>query len=433
MQDAEINRLWGESHFDLRAGRLYLQLAGSVLFVSDDATIPPDESVHRQEPGNLGRLSCPFQSTDGAGEDTSLELNDAHLFTFIDFSWKVITGAYEVYKSPNGTTSENACISTILADLQEATEGLISDVEGKTKHKKALIVLADNCHDLSQDFSKILEKLKATEKNSKWQSLKVKLASMRKEKEIASIEKRLDSYRSQILLRVNFILWYESAAVCIHLLLTLNDSERQSSTKTQLDRMENEGLQMRTESASQLAGLRKELGKAIQKLLKEQKEDAETRQINEAEQIKLLTEIRSSLSRLQSMTTSMSRENRVLRRLYFKSMNSREDNITDAEKGTFRWFLEDRSDCAASVTGENDDEEPVMRQRTRHSFLKWLNSGGQIFYISGKAGSGKSTLLKFLFQHSRVRRELEDWACDKKLVFANFFFWNSVDKLTDVT
>lgn len=37
--------------------------------------------------------------------------------------------------------------------------------------------------------------------------------------------------------------------------------------------------------------------------------------------------------------------------------------------------------------------------------------------------------MKFLFQRSRVRRELEEWACGKKLVFANFFFWNSGDKL----
>ena len=89
------------------------------------------------------------------------------ILTFIDFSWNLITGAREVYKSTAGTTSENAHISTVIDDLQDITEALTADVEGKTKHKKGLCKLADNCQDLSQDLSKILEKLKVTEKNSK--------------------------------------------------------------------------------------------------------------------------------------------------------------------------------------------------------------------------------------------------------------------------
>jgi hypothetical protein len=129
------------------------------------------------------------------------------ILTFIDFSWSLVTGAYEVYKSTTGTTSENAHISTVIDDLQEITESLSSNVGGNAKHDKALCKLADNCHDLSQDLSKILQKLKVTEKNSKWQSLKVKWASMRKEKELASIEKRLDGYRSQIFIRLNIMLW----------------------------------------------------------------------------------------------------------------------------------------------------------------------------------------------------------------------------------
>jgi hypothetical protein len=130
----------------------------------------------------------------------------ASILQFIDFSWGVITGTYEIYKSTTGSTYENAHISTIVDDLERATDGLISDVEGKTKNEKELCKLADKCHDLSQDLLKILKQLQVSEKNSKWQSLKVKVASMRKEKEIASIEGRLDRYRSQILVRLNFML-----------------------------------------------------------------------------------------------------------------------------------------------------------------------------------------------------------------------------------
>jgi hypothetical protein len=130
----------------------------------------------------------------------------ASILTFVDFSWNLITGTYEVYKSSTGTTSETAHISTVIGDLQEVSEGLNSDVEGKTTHEKYLCKLAGQCNHLSKDLLKILGKLEVTEKDSKWQSLKVKWAGMRKEKEVASIEKRLDRYRSQILIRLNLML-----------------------------------------------------------------------------------------------------------------------------------------------------------------------------------------------------------------------------------
>jgi hypothetical protein len=228
----------------------------------------------------------------------------------------------------------------------------------------------------------------------------------------------------------------------------------------------------------------------VQELLKKpNKEDVETIRNDGVEQIKSLTEIRFSLSKLQLMTKSMSQENRILRRLYFESMYAREDAIAEAASGTFGWILEERddnsseavkycssesedaasegkssihreedetstyeersrditeslgaleeksqSDDAASFAVRQDYEElsqieREMRKRTRDTFLTWLKSGGQIYHISGKAGSGKSTLMKFLCQHSRVQQELDSWAGDKKLVFAHFFFWNSGDKL----
>jgi hypothetical protein len=130
----------------------------------------------------------------------------ASILTFVDFSWSLVKGTYEVYNSTTGTTSENAHVGNVLIDLQAVAEGLRSDFGGRTENERALYTLAKNCYRLSQDLAGILAKLKVTEKNSKWQSLKVKWASMRKEKEVASIEKRLDRYRSQILVRLNFML-----------------------------------------------------------------------------------------------------------------------------------------------------------------------------------------------------------------------------------
>ena len=130
----------------------------------------------------------------------------SNILTFVDFATKIITGTYEVYKSATGTTDENAHIDTIIGDLREAADGLDSDLVGRTKHERALQELASKCEKLSNELLRLLEKLIVSGNHSRWKSLKVKVKSMRKEKEVAGMEKRLGEYRSQILLRLTLML-----------------------------------------------------------------------------------------------------------------------------------------------------------------------------------------------------------------------------------
>jgi hypothetical protein len=120
---------------------------------------------------------------------------------------------------------------------------------------------------------------------------------------------------------------------------------------------------MSTETASQFTSLRKELGQAVQEFLKKSDENIETNRNNESEQVKSLAEIRNSLSRLYVLADSMSRENRILRRLYFKSMYSREDTIANAESGTFAWILENGDDESShSVRAMSHSSEDVASE-----------------------------------------------------------------------
>jgi hypothetical protein len=66
---------------------------------------------------------------------------------------------------------------------------------------KRLSRLSKDCLDLSLDHTKILEKLRAKERNSTWQVVMVTCVSMRREKAVASIEKRLDHYNAEIVIR----------------------------------------------------------------------------------------------------------------------------------------------------------------------------------------------------------------------------------------
>ncbi|KAH0545108.1 hypothetical protein FGG08_000720, partial [Glutinoglossum americanum] len=169
-------------------------------------------------------------------------LNTNSILTFIDFSWNVVQGTYEVYSSASGTTAENAHISTVLKDLQETTEGLHSDLKTDNKYAKQLSKLAKNCLGLSRELTTILEKLRVKERNSRWQAVKATWASMRKEKVVASIEKRLGEYRAGIVLCLNLMLF-----------------SQQSSVKAQLDKIHRECLHLSTESANHMAEVHKDL------------------------------------------------------------------------------------------------------------------------------------------------------------------------------
>jgi hypothetical protein len=124
----------------------------------------------------------------------------ANILNFIDYSHKVVTGTVEVFKS--GSMSKNIHISEIISDLNDAAEQLRKCPPSKSNHENALHQLSAPCQELAQRLINLLTRLSTTPGKSKWMSVKVVLRSMRKNGEVEELEKSLDKYRSQILLRL---------------------------------------------------------------------------------------------------------------------------------------------------------------------------------------------------------------------------------------
>ncbi|KAK1655004.1 hypothetical protein BDP81DRAFT_390001 [Colletotrichum phormii] len=119
------------------------------------------------------------------------------ILTFIDMSYKIAKGTYEIYQSATGVTAENAHVSNVITDLEEAAAGLGTASKGHHADFKAAIVGA------------------------------------RKQKDIASIERGLDQYRQQIILH-----------------LTLNIHRDQSPSKAQLDRIRDDSSHLANDQHS---------------------------------------------------------------------------------------------------------------------------------------------------------------------------------------
>lgn len=130
----------------------------------------------------------------------------ASIITFVDFSSKLVKGSYEVYKSADGMTTNDAHINTVLTDLRSVTATLKSNLKGDSLNHESLRQLAVSCADASRELSDIIEDLKVKEGNPMWKSVEAKWKSMTKSKELASLDQRLNGYRLQVIIRLNLIM-----------------------------------------------------------------------------------------------------------------------------------------------------------------------------------------------------------------------------------
>lgn len=55
-------------------------------------------------------------------------------------------------------------------------------------------------------------------------------------------------------------------------------------------------------------------------------------------------------------------------------------------------------------------------------FSKWLRTGADIFWISGKPGSGKSTLMKHIYNNRQTADLITQWGSQSRQITATFFF-----------
>jgi hypothetical protein len=99
----------------------------------------------------------------------------------------------------------------------------------------------------------------------------------------------------------------------------------------------------------------------------------------------------------------------ILNSLDFETRQSRQNDIPDTEHRTFEWIFHDHHGPLNQHVG----------------FKKWLQSGNDIYWISGKPGSGKSVLMSYIANGPCTQELLQPWAGNTRLIIAKYFFWNA--------
>ena len=115
------------------------------------------------------------------------------------------------------------------------------------------------------------------------------------------------------------------------------------------------------------------------------------------------------LNQHQMMADEKNYCEKFLDSLYFPEIHSREGTIAEAHKKTFQWIFDETGQAVQPWS----------------NFIRWLETGGETYWINGKAGSGKSTLMNYILEDPRTIAALERWSGARELLTPSFFFWNA--------
>lgn len=125
------------------------------------------------------------------------------IIAFIDFSWNLVAGTWEIYHSPGGAAAENARLEDVTDDLDSLLKALEADVLVKTRAERNIQRLAENCKEDAKTLKALLEEMKAPGKRRLfWESLKAKWKSILNKEEVVQLKSQLQDSRADIQLNL---------------------------------------------------------------------------------------------------------------------------------------------------------------------------------------------------------------------------------------
>ncbi|KAF2029051.1 hypothetical protein EK21DRAFT_113275 [Setomelanomma holmii] len=245
-----------------------------------------------------------------------------------------------------------------------------------------------------------LESVKVKGPASKWKIIRAAIATVWKESQITAMQRRLDSYRLQLILQ-------------LQVMMSIKDSEDEgmsvghSEVLAAISALEDRSHPLGADLTESISQLRIELRDAILKLYVEL-QDQKTRQTCVAPMaIDAVTDryqLASKLIHSQDTGAYYATCLAVLETLKFEQMDFRHAKISMAHPATFKWIFSTK-------------------------FKSWFQSTEPIFWISGKPGSGKSTLMKFLVDNPETTNFMQEWSGSHKVATASYFFWINGNEL----
>jgi hypothetical protein len=128
---------------------------------------------------------------------------------FVDFSSKIISGSLEIYKSGHAELSEHSNIRCVTTKLEELAGGLEKSLKlddstnsHMSQNDLGLLDLCKGCKTVSDELIAALDKFTRKGKLGKFSSVSQALRSHWSKQHIATLQKRVDSFRQQLMINI---------------------------------------------------------------------------------------------------------------------------------------------------------------------------------------------------------------------------------------
>lgn len=132
---------------------------------------------------------------------------------FIDFSCQLFATTMVVHHSHAGAPQHIRDIESITKELQQWCRIIASrrNSQGQllpSHNNRSLVALVAGCENAAVELLSALHALKAKDTESRWSCFRAALAVTWNESQINDMERRLDTYRQQILLELSYMQRY---------------------------------------------------------------------------------------------------------------------------------------------------------------------------------------------------------------------------------
>ncbi|RFN51877.1 p-loop containing nucleoside triphosphate hydrolase [Fusarium flagelliforme] len=312
------------------------------------------------------------------------------VITFLEFSWKVVRNAKEIYDSADGCPNDNLTRESVARSMQAFSRKLQPpDPSAIPPEYQGICELSNECQSISSEILTISDSLKIGGEKSRYKALRTGFKAWKFKKDLVQLEERLARCGDQLSLELSYL----KSGQIMYSLEQIRSLARDDTSKLQQIQQSIDELRQATEV---------DLGTDI------------------------LTHVLDILQR-QDRALDRVCQDRILRSLCSSDMDSRYHQVHLPADGTFTWVLGPEERERLDYLPKDDEywvsRERQMQLQSNKKFVNWLAISDGIFHVSGKLGSGKSTLMKLLYTHPRTKKELEVWSGSKTLFTAKFFFW----------
>jgi|SRR5271156_5630563 len=122
---------------------------------------------------------------------------------FVDFTSKLISGSYELYKSDYGVVEATSSLEALTSNLIAVSNDLSRSLKASKSIPKELELLCKECVAEASKLLSVLESLKVEGSDRRlWKSFKTALKTIWSQDKIDSFQGRLDSFRQQITMSI---------------------------------------------------------------------------------------------------------------------------------------------------------------------------------------------------------------------------------------